>query len=151
MTKPAEVLLFEFLEAAIAAAAVDDVIYGLELHDTIFQTITKGRGLRISDTVGSFSPKGDMVESEYDVMITIAAFSKVMGQNQNARTPAMTDVFQIQQAVYALIRSDETLGGRVCDTLLRPGARSYDALDGSAFAVASIPLVINPSGQRYSE
>lgn len=149
--KPVEVHLFEFLESKINAADVDDVIYSLELHDTVYQSIKTDRGLRISDTAGDFGPQADGTEKEYDVFLTIVAFSKVKGQNQKERTPAMTDVFTIQQAVYALIRGDETLGGRVCDTLLRPGARGYDVYDSNPYAVANIPLVINPSGARYAE
>lgn len=148
--KPVEVLLFEFLEQKISESGSDEAIYGLELHDTIYQPIRKDRGLRISDTVGHFSPNGLMEENEYDVFVTVAAYSKVKGQDQQARQPAMTDVFIVQQATYTLLRGDSTLGGRVCESLLRQGARSYDTFDGEAYAVAIIPLVINPSGQRYA-
>jgi hypothetical protein len=39
--KPAEILLFDFLTDRIAAAAADSVLANLELHDTIWQKITK--------------------------------------------------------------------------------------------------------------
>lgn len=150
MAKPVEISLFDFLTDKISASAVDSVIYGLELHDTIYQLITKSRGIRISDVVGSFSPAGTATESEYDVFISLSCFAKVEGKNQKARQPALTQVFDIQQAVYGLLRADASLGGRVCDSVLLRGARGYESLDSQPYAVAIIEMVINPTGANYT-
>lgn len=151
MDKPVEILLFEFLTEQVNAALPDDLISGLELHDTVYQSIRKDRGLRISDVTSTFSPTSIGTEKEYDALITIAAYSRVTGKDKTERIPAMQDAFEIQQKVYELLRNNSTLAGRVCDLLLRRGARGYDVLDGEPFAVAMIPLVINPSGARFQE
>jgi hypothetical protein len=150
MDKPAETLLFEFLEERIQSAAEGEIFHGLDLHDTIYQSIKKDSGIRISDAVGAFSPGAEDEEKEYDVFISLACFARVKGKDKNNRIPALITAFLIQKAVYSLLRSDPTFGGRVCDSLLQRGARGYDEYDGEPFAVASVNLVINPSGERYA-
>lgn len=148
MSNPAEILLFEFLQESIDASGADDVIYAIELHDTIYQKITKDRGLRISDAVSDMAPGpgGDM--REFNARIVLVCFAKVGGKDKKDRQPALTDVFQLQQAVYQLLYNDPSLGGRVCDTNLERGSRGYDILDGSPYAVANIPVVVNPIGSQ---
>ncbi len=147
--KPSEILVFDFLAEEIAAAAVDSVLYSLELHDTIFQKIKSNRGVRISDCVSQFSPYGTD-EKEYDALITLACFVRVEGKQKTSRQPALSDVFEIQKAIYALFRAKADLNNRVCDSLLQRGGRGYDSLDGEPFAVANIPLIINPTGASYT-
>lgn len=147
--KPAETLLFDFLNEQIKSSASDSIIYELELHDTIHQEIKKPRGVRISDAVGSFSPGVEMEEKEFDVFIELACFARVKGTDKQSRQPALTDVFLIQKEIYRILRGNATLGGRVCDSLLRRGARGYDVYDGEPYAVANVSLIINPSGAQY--
>ncbi|MCW5959268.1 MAG: hypothetical protein KIS76_03845 [Pyrinomonadaceae bacterium] len=146
--KPAEVLLYEFLAEQFGAAVPDSLFWEIELHDTIYQKITRKRGARISDCSAAFSPYGD-AEKEFDAAIEVVVFSRVEGKNKSARQPALTDVFRLQRSIYTLIRNNGSLGGRVCDTVLLRGARGYDVYDGEPYAVASIPLIINPSGENY--
>jgi hypothetical protein len=142
--KPAEILLFDFLTDRIAAAAADSVLAGLELHDTIWQKITKPRGVRISDAVGDLAPGpgGDM--REFDVTVIITCFSRITGKEKKERQPALIDVFGIQKAIAQELRNDSSLGGRVCDSLMTKGGRGYDKYDEGVFAVTNTPLIINP-------
>jgi hypothetical protein len=151
MDKPAEIQIFDFLTDKVAASVAGDIIYGIELHDTVYQAITKDRGVRVSDAVGDFSPGPEMVEKEYDVFVELACFSRVGGQDVTARQPALIDVFNLQKEIYRIIREDSTLGGRVCDSLLIRGARGYDTFDSEPYAVGNVRLIINPSGARYNE
>jgi hypothetical protein len=151
MDKPAEILLFDFLAGELEAALPESPLFDLELHDTIFQSITRDRGLRISEAVGDFSPGPENEEKEYDVLVILVCFSRVKGQEDTLRQPALVDVFQIQKQIYSLLRLKSTLGDRVCDSLLKRGSRGYEMLNGEAYAVANVPLVINPSGARYNE
>lgn len=141
--------MYEFLEEEIAASATDSVLYSLELHDTIFQKIRTNRGIRISDCVSTFSPHGTD-ENEYDALVTLALFVRVEGKEKSNRQPALGAVFDIQKAVYALFRAKPDLNSRVCDSLLQRGGRGYDVMDGEPFAVANVPLVINPMGANYT-
>jgi hypothetical protein len=143
--------MYDFLAGELGAALPESPLFDLELHDTIYQSITRDRGLRISESVGDFSPGPENEEKEYDVLVILACWSRVDGQTTKDRQPALVDVYQIQKAVYGLIRNQSTLGGRVCDSLLRKGSRGYEDLSGKAYAVANIPVIINPSGARYNE
>jgi len=142
--KPAEILLFDFLAEQIEAAVAEDVLFEVELHDTIYQTITKPRGLRISDAVGSMVPGGDGAIREHGVSVQLVCFAKVAGKDKKARQPALTQVWELEKEMYRLLYTDNSLGGRVCDVEIEMGSRSYDVMNGEPYAVANIPLVINP-------
>src|SRR4051794_32892519 len=98
--KPVEILLFDFLTEQIAAAVPDEVLYELELHDTVFQAIKTKRGVRISDVVSQMAPSHDGSIKEFDVNITLACYAKVEGTNKKERQDAMTAVWNIQKEMY---------------------------------------------------
>jgi hypothetical protein len=150
MDKPAEILLFDYLAECQNAAAVDDVIYPLDLHDTIYQAIKdkKPNGIRISDAVGDLAPEPGGGLKEYDVSVQIVCYAKVTGTDKKQRQDALITVFAIQRAVCQLLIDDQSLGNRVCDVLIKKSYRSYDVFDGGPYAVANIPVVINPSGEQ---
>jgi hypothetical protein len=124
--KPAEILLFDFLTDRITAAAADSVLAELELHDTIWQKITKPRGVRISEAVGDLAPGpgGDM--REFDVTVIITCFSRITGKEKKERQPALIDVFGIQKAIAQELRNDSSFGRtrmRLADDERRPRLR----------------------------
>lgn len=152
MSKPAEILLFDFLSDLLTQADAGDVLYGVELHDTIFKPIGKAnRVVRISEAIGDLSPGPEMVIKEWDVQLVLVIASRIAGREKTDRQPALIDVFQMTVAVYSLLMTDTTLGSRVCDLVIDRGSRGYDVLDGEPFAVANLPLVINPSGARLGQ
>jgi hypothetical protein len=142
--KPAEILLFDYLTDVIAAAAAGSTLDGLELHDTVWQKITKTRGVRISDAVGDlqFGTSGEI--EEFDVQLIVTCYSRVQGKEKKGRQPALTDVWSISKAIVGVLNIDSTFGGRVCDSLTRKTGRGYDRYDEGVFAVTNTPLVINP-------
>lgn len=148
MNKPVEILLFDYLADAQAASAVDSVIYPLELHDTVYQTIKKDRGVRITDAVGDLAPEPGGGLKEYDVSVQIVCFAKVEGKDKKQRQEALVAVFAIQRAVVQLLLDDQSLGMRLCDVVIQKGVRGYDVLDGTPYAVANISILINPTGER---
>lgn len=149
--KPAEILLFDFLTEKIDAATPGDVPYELDLHDTVYQSMKaeKPRGIRISDAVGDLAPEPGGGLKEYDVSLQLVCFAKVEGTDKKARQPAVCDVFAIEKWVCEVLYADPTLGGRECDVVVKKGTRGYDSLDGNAYAIANIWLVVNPSGESY--
>lgn len=147
--KPSEILLFEFLTERIKAAASGDVLFEIELHDTVWQSITRESGIRISDVICEMAPEPGGGMKEWDVHIELACFAKVEGNDKKQRQPAMLRAFQLQQAVCKLLVQYQDLNGRVCDVLVRRGSRGYDTFDSNPYAVGSVPLVINPSGKSY--
>lgn len=142
--KPAELLLFDFLTEIFDASAPGDVVYELELHDTVWQSITKPRGVRISDSVGFLAPLPGGELEECDVDINIACYVLVEGINKKERADALQRLFDIQTEVIRLLIGDHTLGGRVCNSVVGKSVRGYEDLNAKAYAVANIPLTINP-------
>lgn len=157
--KPAEILLYDFLREKLDAAPAGSVLSPegdsdrgeLGLHDTIYQQIKTDRCIRISEVVGGFSPGPEMVWKEVDVSITLVALARVTGTEKKDRQPALSYAWELQKELYSLLTDHPDLDGRVCDLLLRDGVRGYDELDSEPYAVAHIPLIINPSGARYTE
>ena len=49
-------------------------------------------------------------------------------------------------AVAELFFADQTLGGRVCDLQIGTIRREFASINGQPFALARIPLTINPTG-----
>lgn len=145
LNQPSELLLFDFLEEQILAAVEGDVLFELELHDTVFQSIKTLRGIRISDAMGEMSPTSDGIK-EFGVELSIVCFARVEGKDKKARGPAMQAVWELEKEIYRLLFTHNTLGSRVCDVLPGKGFRSYDVLNGDPYAVANIPLTINPAG-----
>lgn len=142
--KPAELLLFDFFTDQVTASVDGDALHGddFELHDTIYQSITKARGVRISDVQSDMSPVADGVK-EFNAAGQMVCFAKVEGKNQKERSAAMTAVYDLQKRVTGLLFGDPSLGQRVCDIKIGTMARSYDKLDGKPYAVAMIPFTIN--------
>ncbi len=141
---PAEIQLFDFLTTVIGSAAQGDPLFNAELHDTVYQKITADRGIRISEATGEFSLGPGGVANEYDVTIIIVCYARVTGVKKQERQPALADVFDLVKRVFEVLMNDPTLGGRVCDLIVQPGGRGYDTFDGEPFAVANMPIVINP-------
>lgn len=144
MDKPAEILLFDFLTEQLAAVPADSTLANIELHDTVYQKMTKPRGVRISEAVGDLGPDTGGELKEWDVDLILVCWSKIDSTDIKNRQPALVDVFTMHKAVFQLLQNDSTLGGRVCDLLLRRGSRGYDKNDEGVFAASNMPLVINP-------
>lgn len=147
-TKPAELLLYEYLGEKIAQAVHGDPLFEIELHDTVYQPITKLRGVRISDSISTPAPDIGGGVKEYDLEVQIVCFVRVESADQKKRAEALQKVFEIQTEVCGLLFDDASLGGRVCDSFVGTSIRAYDRLDGNPYAVANIPLTINPSGEQ---
>ncbi|QQS33495.1 MAG: hypothetical protein IPM50_02620 [Acidobacteriota bacterium] len=146
---PVEVALFDFLSDAVEAAIDDDIepLASLDIHDTVYRSMDKAKpdGVRISDCISTFSPTNGTDLKEWDAEVQLVCYSRVKTANLKERQDALKRVFDIQSAVIDLIFADCSLGGRVCDVRVEPSPRSYDTIDGNAYAVALIPLVVNPS------
>ncbi len=145
--KPGEILLFDFLTELIDAAVPDDPLFQLELHDTIYQKITKENGLRISDAISDPAPERGGIVKEFDIKLQLVCFARVLGTDQKQRADALQKVYDIEMAIIqAFVDDNLSLGGRVCDLKIDSVPRSYDSFDGNPYAIALIPIVLNPTG-----
>jgi hypothetical protein len=138
--------LYFFLQAAIGAALTDDPLHGIELHDTEHQVITRDRGLRIGDGRSQLAPRADGTLGEFDAQVELTCFVRVAGSDKTERLSARDGVIELAAAVAARFFADQTLGGRVCDLQIGAIRREFASINGQPFALARVPLTINPTG-----
>lgn len=138
--------LFLFLQSAIAVAQSGEPLHGIELHDTEHQVITRDRGIRISDGRSQLAPKADGTLGEIDAEVELTCFVRVAGADKTERLAARDGAIDLAAAVAALFFADQTLGGRVCDLQLGAIRREFASINGQPFALARVPLTINPVG-----
>jgi hypothetical protein len=138
--------LYLFLQGAIAAAGITDPLQQAELHDTVHQVIKQDRGLRIGDCISELAPRADGSLGEFDAQLELTCFARVAGSDKTERLAARDAVIELAAAVIGLLLADPTLGGRVCDTLAGTVRREFTSINGQPFALARLPITINPSG-----
>lgn len=147
MDKPVEILLFDFFDEALEAAVEGDALFGVQLHDTVYQTIKKtgkpatDRVIRIGEAVSDLDPGCCFAERSANLTLVLAV--RIQGKDKTERQTALIDLFKLQKAVAELLE-DRSLGDRVDDLEFESAFRGYDTFDGDAYAVANIPMVINP-------
>lgn len=146
--KPAESLVYEFIAGLVEAADEDTDLFELEVHDTVFQKITQEAGIRVADGTSTLSPGPGGAMKEFDADVEVVVFVRIPKETPKSRLESRDRAFTITAALVAAIVASNTLGNRVCDCTVWPVARGYDNYNSAAYAVVSIPLVINSSGQR---
>ena len=146
---PIEIKVFDFFDDVITAAIDGDPLFGVQLHDTVYQTIVRtgdrvtDRVIRIGEAESEIVPCGlDWEEKDVHLVLVIAV--RIQGADKTERQDALTDLVNLFRVVSELIDQDRTLGDRVHDLQAEPAPRGYDVFDGDPYAVVNIPLVINP-------
>ncbi len=146
---PIEIKVFDFFDDAITAAVSGDTLFGVQLHDTVYQTIQR-TGDRVTDRVIRISEcDSEMVQcgldwEEKDANLILVIAVRIQGKDKTERRDALTDLVNLFRAVADLIDDDRTLGDRVHDLQAEKASRGYDLFDGDPYAVVNIPLLINP-------
>lgn len=138
--------LFLFLQSAIVGSPDGDPLHDAELHDTEHQVITHDRGIRIGDGRSQLAPNADGSLAEFDAEVELTCFVRVAGTDKTERLTARDGVIDLAAAVARLFYNDQTLGGRVCDLQIGPIRREFASINGQPFALARMPITINPSG-----
>jgi len=147
MSEPVENLTFTFLEEKLNAAQNGEILFGLDLHDTIWKKIENDNGVRIGDAESDFAPNVENLLQEFDAVLTLVCFAKILGTNKSERAEARKKVFQISQAVAQLFHDDHTMSGRVCDSRILGAVRGWDSINSHPYAVVNMPIVFNESGE----
>jgi hypothetical protein len=148
-----EVQTHAFIQAAVEAATeadVDgDVLVGAALHDTVYGDISGDAfGVRIGDCDAECAPlpEGEGME-EFDARLRVVVFARVDGTETADRATARAKARALWLRVAGLFFDDTTMGGRVRDVLLRRAQRGFDEEGGNLYAVVSMPLLVNGTGQ----
>lgn len=138
--------VFDWLEEAIEAAVEGEPLYEAELHDTVHQTIKKNFGIRIGEVERSLAPEAEGEAADFDALVPLIFFCRVAGLDKTERLAALDKCDELEKTVASLLFVDSSLGGRVCDCLILRTPRGFDSIKSEPYAVANMPLVINPSG-----
>jgi hypothetical protein len=140
---------FEFLEEAVAAVAPDDVLYGIEVHETVYQTIKKDSGVRVGNGESQLAPlPGGGAIEEFDCLLSLVCFARVTGADKTDRVMARDQAMDIAKAVSMLFLTDPSMGGRVRDSRVLKARRGFDSIGSQPFAVCELQVVVNETGQQ---
>lgn len=148
-----EVPTYAFLKDAIEGAEEGDTLFGAVLHDTVYETIAAlDRGIRIGDCDADCAPVDedegeDEDMDEFDAKLTVVVFARVEGTQPSDRAAARIKARKLWLRVAKLFYGDSTMGGRVRDVLVKRGRRGFDTEDDRLYAVVTMPLLINGTGQ----
>lgn len=148
MTKPIEILLFEFFDAEIKAAKSKNPLYGIQLLDTLRDEIdhTVGKILGIGEVTSSPAPGPDGLIKEFDAFTMLVCGARVVGEDKTKGKEALQAVYEIQMAVTELLFEFPNLKNRGCNVQVLRQARSSQAPDAEDYTVANVPIVVNPTG-----
>jgi hypothetical protein len=142
--------IFEYINAAVTAAPEGSALHGAEVHETIYETITKDYGIRIGDCDSELAPlAGGEAIQEFDAYVVVVIFWRVEGADKSERRPARNKARALALATAKLFFDDQTMGGRVRDSMVDTCVRGYDSVtDADEYAVVNMPLWVNMSGQQ---
>ena len=142
--------IFEFIEAAVAAAQEGEPLFKAEVHDTVYQRIKQDYGVRVGDCESDLAPAPGAAEvQEFDTELTLIFYARVAGADKSNRKAARNQVRELALAVAKLIFDDPSIGGQVFDCLPGKLRRGYDSItDADEYAVANLPLRINQTEQQ---
>ena len=136
--KPVEVLVFDFLSEQIGLAVYGDVLYEIDLHDTVYQSIkaNRPRGIRISDAISELAPEPGGSLKEFNADVHVVCFAAVEGTDKKMRQEALNAVFAIQNAVVQLFYNNQSLGDRICDLRIDKTPRKLERPSDHAPVIA---------------
>lgn len=141
-----ESAIYTVLAAAIAAAADDDALFEAELHDTMYEEITKPFGVRIGDAAFDLAPGPGGVVEEYDVLGKVQIFARVENDTPEAKAAAREKVRAIGLRVAGVLFENVTLGGETNDSRILGGQRDWANVQTVKHAVQMLYLIANETG-----
>jgi len=141
-----ETAIYTALAAAIAAAAEGEALFAAELHNTIYEPITKPFGLRVGDTNCDLAPGPGGPVEEWDVLGMVQIFALVNGDTAEAQIAAREKVRALGLKTAEVLLADTTLGHTVNDSRILGGERGWANVQGSRYAAAHLHLIANETG-----
>lgn len=146
-TASLETALYTVLNAAIAAAEDGDVLFKAELHQTVYEPITKTFGVRIGDTNCDLAPGPGGAIDEWDILGVVQLFARVEDDTAAAVIAAREKVRALEMAVSQVLVDDPTLGNAINDCRILGGERGWGNVQGQRHAAANIHVIANETGK----
>jgi hypothetical protein len=154
--KVIEALVYDFLAAAILAAAddEDDPLFDAELHRHVYQKFDdkKWFGIRIGNGASDLAPNPGATEvEEFDGSVLLVIFARIKKPDHSDVETPRTKAFAVAKEVARLFIAEDpvhgpTMGQRVNDARVLRGIRDFGEWNSSLYAVCQLPLLINDTG-----
>lgn len=142
--QPVENLMYEFLAEHQAEFGAS-----VEVHTSAYETWTKDSGIIPGDADTSMMLNGNEDEvTEYDGLMTLEIYARVIGQDKTKRLPARQKAFDIKKKLIQLIEDFPTLGGRGCQVQVLRQVRFFDDTKSEKYCIERVPIVLNPKDFR---
>lgn len=149
--------IYDFLEETIAAineaeAEFDELtehspLFGAQLLDSPYETITKDYGIQIDDGESDLAPSsGAETVEEFDGNVTLIIFRKVPKVDRAHRKAARSQAMALALATAKLFFDDPTMGNRVNDARVLRCLRGWANIKSSPYVILNVPLLVNETG-----
>jgi hypothetical protein len=144
----AETAMYTVLAATIAAAGEDEALFESELHQTLYERITKPFGVRVGDAHFDLSPGPGGPVDEFDLISKVQIFARPSdAENPQAQIDAREKVRAMTIAVAEVLTVDPTLSGAINDCRILGAHRGWANVQGVRHAVAELVWIANETGQ----
>ncbi len=145
--KTIEDVVEEFLQGAVAAAVDGDVLFGAEVKDE-WSEIEADFGFIVGDCTASPAFAPGAVMSEFDAVLIVVAFARVVGQDKSVRKPARQKARALYLKAAEIFGLDPQMNTSVRDSRIRRCRRGFDSISSAdTYAVVHMPLIVNETGQ----
>lgn len=151
--KPIEKHTYDFLSESFAALGALDPLFGADIHRHTYQKFdkTKWFGVRVSNAASNLAPNPGATEmEEFDGRLILVPFARIKKQDHSDLEDAVNKAFALQKWVAQLFDSSNgvMMGNRVNDARVLRGVRDFQEWDGSLYAIANLPMLINDTGSN---
>lgn len=138
--KPIENLLYEFLAEHQADFGAE-----VEIHPSAYEKRHKDHGIIVGDAESMMLPNGNDIDvTEFDSVLVIEFYSRVIGQDKTLRLPSRQKVFDLKKKTIQLFEDYPTLNNRGCRVQVLRQNRFFDDTRADKYAVEQLPIVVNP-------
>ncbi|HRH40391.1 MAG TPA: hypothetical protein PKY82_02015 [Pyrinomonadaceae bacterium] len=139
-----ETALYNFFNTRALAAVSPSPLAGLSVLPTDYSHKTDFC-LVIGNCNSVFSPGPGGETKEYNGRILLQILKKVSDDVESAEyVEAREKVRHASLEVAGLLFDFSTLDGNVCDVQVEDGFRDYAEVKGNYYAIAIIPVIVNP-------
>lgn len=139
-----ETILYNFFTAKVAAAVNPSSLVGLSVLPTQYSHKTEFC-LVIGNCASAFSPGPGDEMKEFNGRILLQILQKISDDVEAAEyVEAREKVREASLEITRLLFDFNSLDGNACQVEVEDGFRDYAEVKGNYYAIAIIPVVVNP-------
>ena len=139
--------VYNFIKEAVAAAAPESPLAGVEVHDTVYREIEQETCIRVGDGDSDLAPNpGATAMQEFDGVVPLVVLSLLTGADRSARQACRSRMIDLSKALAMVFMEDPTMGGRVNDSRVTRWPRGWDNISSRVYSVSNAALLVNETG-----